>query len=114
MASSWEQMPAAIAAAVSGGLVGAIVSAGSFWERAAVFAAGAIVAFWFWPVFGPFFHATLEAIDRAFFNDVIKIDRAAAYSAAGFLLGVTGMTVVGALKRLIEALRIRAERTIGK
>ncbi len=114
MPMQYDQLPGAIAAAASGGMVGAMLSSGGFLERAAVFAAGTLVAFWLGPVVGPFFHAMLEAADKAFLGDAVKINEAAAYSAAGFLLGVTGMTIVASIKRVIEAARKRAERAIGK
>lgn len=109
-----DQIPAGVAAAVSGGVVGALIVRGSMIDRVSAGVTGAALSWFAGPVVAPFIYASLELVDKALFNDTVSLSPASVHSFAGFLLGTTGLMVPSALHALGDAVRRRMTTRIGK
>lgn len=109
-----DQIPAGAAAAVSGGIVGALIVRGPFIDRVAAGVTGASFAWYVAPVFAPFVYAGLESLDKMLLGNVVTLQREAVFSFTGFLLGTTGLAVPSALYALVGAIKARLAKRISK
>lgn len=85
---------------------------GTIWERVIAGVAGALSAVFMGPVATPIVAAGIELIDRQFLNDAVHIDVIHIASFTGFVLGVTGMMIVGGLQSISRAGARRATEIV--